>query len=493
MLTIPGEAVADFVPPSEQEIRAGSQAFADWFLAQRDQPEWRWEALLCSDPESDDPDVLLGRIVDAEGLLTQLEALQAEAMARLRGLRLAEQQRVHGQRPPPGALDEDGWVASEVGFTLGLSEAQVRRRMDYAAGLSRHAGARGLVQRGGLPSWTAHKLVEHLDELATLVSPRRLAALEEATIAWLSQRPRTVSALNARMRRLILRARADAGLGNDDTAGRAHADRQVGISSTGDGCATLWACLPEVDALAVAAALDAAVPRVADDPHDPRTRAQRRADALVARLTGAPSVYGLASDVPVGRNGEPVRARIEVSVPLATLTGKSAAAGEVPGYGPIPASTVHDLAGDPGPSMSGLLYDAQTGQLLGLAPGVQVHIPSVLWADQVGAATGYGHTAAQQRTLRARDVRCRAPGCARPARLCDCDHVEPWPAGATSVENGCSLCRFHHRLKTHAPRWSVTVSGDADLVWRSPTGRTVTTQPHDYRDPGDDPPQSAGG
>ncbi len=488
MLTIPGEAVADFVPPSEEEIRAGSQAFADWFLAQRDQPEWRWEALLCSDPESDDPDVLMGRIADAEGLLTQLEALQAEAMARLRELRLDEQERVHGGRPTPGAVDEDGWVASEVGFTLGLSEAAVRRRMDYAAGLSRHAGARGLVKRGDLPSWTAHKLVEHLDELATLVSPQRLAALEEATVAWLGERRRTVAALNARMRRLILRARADAGLSNDDTAGRAHADRQVGISSTGDGCATLWACLPEVDALAVAAALDAAVPRVADDPRDPRTRAQRRADALVARLTGAPSLYGLASDVPAGGEAEPVRTRIEVTVPLATLTGQAAAAGEVPGYGPIPASTVRDLAADPQASVSGLMYEAATGHLLGLVPQMQVRIPGVLWAGEVTAATGYGHTAAQERTLRARDVRCRAPGCRRPARRCDCDHVEPWPTGPTTVDNGCCLCRFHHRLKTHAPRWSVTASGDADLVWRSPTGRTVTTQAHDYRDPADDPP-----
>lgn len=95
--------------------------------------------------------------------------------------------------------------------------------------------------------------------------------------------------------------------------------------------------------------------------------------------------------------------------------------------------------------------------------------------------------------IRTRDQTCRAPGCTRSAWRCDCDHIEPHPGGATSVANGCCLCRRHHRLKTHAPRWHIDAR-NGTLRWETPTGTIVHTAPHDYRttdppaDPADDPP-----
>lgn len=42
------------------------------------------------------------------------------------------------------------------------------------------------------------------------------------------------------------------------------------------------------------------------------------------------------------------------------------------------------------------------------------------------------------------------PHCDRPARRCDCDHIEPFDAGGLTCPtcNLAPLCRHHHRLKT---------------------------------------------
>ena len=68
----------------------------------------------------------------------------------------------------------------------------------------------------------------------------------------------------------------------------------------------------------------------------------------------------------------------------------------------------------------------------------------------------YEPTPAQHRFVRARDRTCRQPGCRRPARWTDADHVHPHAEGGeTACTNLCALCRRHHRLKTHAPGLAV--------------------------------------
>ncbi|WKR21599.1 hypothetical protein AIF0345_1522 [Actinomyces israelii] len=92
-----------------------------------------------------------------------------------------------------------------------------------------------------------------------------------------------------------------------------------------------------------------------------------------------------------------------------------------------------------------------------------------------GAVTDVGRTryrppAALADLVRARDASCTHPGCERPARGCEIDHVRPWAeGGTTSLENLTCLCRAHHRLK-HTPGWALTRTPDGALVWRTPTG-----------------------
>ncbi|HEY0902881.1 MAG TPA: HNH endonuclease [Marmoricola sp.] len=67
---------------------------------------------------------------------------------------------------------------------------------------------------------------------------------------------------------------------------------------------------------------------------------------------------------------------------------------------------------------------------------------------------------------------CVFPGCSRPSRGCDLDHVIAYDDGGPTCS--CNLvpeCRFHHRLKTHGG-WTLHRVGHRLLVWTSPHGRT---------------------
>jgi hypothetical protein len=71
------------------------------------------------------------------------------------------------------------------------------------------------------------------------------------------------------------------------------------------------------------------------------------------------------------------------------------------------------------------------------------------------------------------------PGCARPARRCDMDHIIEYDheaeaegrrqPGPTQTDNLACLCRFHHRLKTHSA-WRYTMTAPGIFEWTSPHG-----------------------
>jgi hypothetical protein len=82
-----------------------------------------------------------------------------------------------------------------------------------------------------------------------------------------------------------------------------------------------------------------------------------------------------------------------------------------------------------------------------------------------------------RRHLRARDTRCRFPGCGIPARKSDLDHTHAASTGGdTNDTNLATLCRRHHVLKHHTP-WHVEQRQNGVLIWTSPTGRTYTDTP----------------
>ena len=94
----------------------------------------------------------------------------------------------------------------------------------------------------------------------------------------------------------------------------------------------------------------------------------------------------------------------------------------------------------------------------------------------------YRPAARMARRIRARDRRCRFPGCTVAAVFCDLDHVRPWPTGPTHDTNLLTVCRRHHRVKQR-PGWRVTLAPDGTATWTDPTGRTRTTHPVDALTP----------
>ena len=88
-----------------------------------------------------------------------------------------------------------------------------------------------------------------------------------------------------------------------------------------------------------------------------------------------------------------------------------------------------------------------------------------------------------------RDAHCVFPSCHRDSRSCDLDHITEYvlvddggPPGQTRPSNLASLCRAHHRVKTHAS-WNYKRLDDGSYTWTSPTGHQYDVDPASRRPP----------
>ena len=130
------------------------------------------------------------------------------------------------------------------------------------------------------------------------------------------------------------------------------------------------------------------------------------------------------------------------------------------------------LVGRDGQAVAADARAVPLGRLLarpqGLLPALLSDLP-----DPPRRSDGYRPTAAQDRTVRARDRCCSFPGCARRASRTDLDHRVPWPQGPTSTANLHPLCRRHHRLKHDG--WRCVRQLDGSTTWTSPRGLVLRT------------------
>jgi hypothetical protein len=115
--------------------------------------------------------------------------------------------------------------------------------------------------------------------------------------------------------------------------------------------------------------------------------------------------------------------------------------------------------------------------------GSRVVVRPVLDPTRIEAVDRHDPPAAMADAVRLRDPHCVFPGCRRPARACDLDHIQPYrppgeggPPGQTRLENLAPLCRRHHRPKTHR-QWTYHRDPDGTYHWtHTPTGEQVTVQ-----------------
>ena len=218
--------------------------------------------------------------------------------------------------------------------------------------------------------------------------------------------------------------------------------------------ALIGGALHAMDAAALQARISAIAATVCDA--DPRTAAQRRADACGAIGRWETSLACQCPDTQCpNRSVRDGAAQIVIHLlaEQSTLTGSSAAPGYLPGFGVQPAETVRTAA---------------RGAKL-----TPVRLP--------GPAPEPGYRASVPLTdfLRWRDLTCRWPGCDAPVARCDLDHTQPWPVGLTHPSGLKHYCRAHHLIKTFYTGplgWTDHQRPDGTIVFTAPTGHTYTTE-----------------
>ncbi|MEZ0384674.1 DUF222 domain-containing protein [Mycobacterium sp. pW045] len=376
----------------------------------------------------------------------------------------------------------DNWdsAAAEVAAAEQISHGMASSQMYLASALrDRIPRVAALFLAGRISARLAAAIAWH----TTLITDPGVLLLVDADLAELatSLGPLSVAKTAAAIDALIER--------HDPAAVRRTRDRARGrevVIDTGQtegGITGLWGRLFAVDAAALDQRLMQLAHTVCDD--DPRTLAQRRADALGALAAGAESLACACgrSDCPAAGNADARATNVVVHV-IAEAAAVDAApdpqlSGEIelepPDARPQPAAT---RRGAPSGRIIGG-GSAPSGLLAELIAGGAAVRP-LRQPTEAPAQPGYRPSAALAAFIRARDMTCRFPGCDRPATHCDIDHAVAFPFGPTHPGNLRCLCRKHHLLKTFwtgSGGWRDHQQPDGTIEWTSPTGHTYTTWP----------------
>ncbi|MGV0625663.1 DUF222 domain-containing protein [Mycolicibacter minnesotensis] len=375
----------------------------------------------------------------------------------------------------------DNWdgAASEVAAAEHISHGMASAQMYLASALrDRIPRVAALFLSGRISARLASAIAWH----TTLITEPGVLMLVDADLADLatSLGPLSAAKAAAAIDALIER--------HDPAAVRRTRDRARGrelivdTNQTEGGTTAVWGRLFAVDAAALDQRLMHLAHSVCDD--DPRTLAQRRADALGALAAGAESLACAcgSSDCPAIGASDARGAGVVVYVVAEPATLDAAPdphmSGETTGA-PKPAAT---RPGPPRPAPSGRIIGGGTvppGLLAELIAGGAT-VKSLSQAADLSAEPGYRPSAALAAFIRARDMTCRFPGCDRPATVCDIDHAVPFPWGPTHPSNLRCLCRKHHLLKTFwtgRGGWSDRQHPNGAIDWTAPTRHSYTTQP----------------
>ena len=414
---------------------------------------------IAAELASQNDDEIRQAVLALQALINSAQAFQAHAIAdmgrRARAIDDAKAARVgfHG----PNLTEE--FVADELALLMSTTKVAASYLYDRSMRTTASASVMSAWRAGRIDARKAESIAHTYAICGQSLPDRDMRALIEAAIEYASGR--TAPKLREWLRRREISANPQAA---EQRRQQAMRERRVTIRPVEDGMSELWALLPSVNARAIQQILDQ-VAKVCD-PSDGRTMDQRRADTLVELLTG---------------EVDPPQVQIQVVVSADVLTGSSDQPGWLPGVGPVTADEVRELAGvdrdgSARAAFRRLMTDPRTGTLTDIAE------------------TQYRPSSKLDRAIRARDVTCRFPGCRRAAlgssTGTDVDHTVPWPEGATSAANLAVLCRRHHRLK-HTPGWTVVLHADRTMTWTTPAGRQYTSEPWQYTEPSEDPPEPA--
>jgi hypothetical protein len=345
------------------------------------------------------------------------------------------------------AMDTWEAVAAQVAAAQQCSIAMASSYLRYAMALRDRLPKVGKVFQAGEIDYRAFQTVVFRTDLIT--DADALARVDTLLAVRLSRFPSlTRGRLTAEVDRVVAEADRDA----VRRAREAVRDRFVDVDTADTGMAFVTGSVLATAGRALDRRLDELARTVCDA--DPRSREQRRADALGALAGGADRlVCGCgSSDCDAAARACSSNVVIHVVAEQASVDGSGKTPGVVPGDGGlISAQMVAELA--------------RSARLQPVIPPANVpeprYIPSAKLADFV----------------RSRDLTCRAPGCDRPAADCDLDHTVAYHSGGwTHASNLKVLCRKHHLLKTFGG-WRDKQLPDGTVIWLLPDGRTYVTTP----------------
>lgn len=338
-------------------------------------------------------------------------------------------------------------AAADIAVRLRISETTVRVRAARADTL-RARGTRlwdGFCA-GRIPEANATTAATLLDSLPP-----------DAADAW-AQFDTQAATVAARLTpgKFSVAARALRDRVHPDTIGdrheRARTGRGAWVDPGLDGMATLSVELPAARAFEAFARVGADARHLRAQDGETRTLAQLRADVAADLLA--------RGDTDATR-ALPARSRAVVSVivPVLTLLGHDDTPATLDGYGPIDPDTARELAAG-APSWIRILTHPVTGVPLGMDRDTY-RVPADL-----------------RRWLEGAHPTCVFPGCRRPSRDCDIDHLVDYQhGGPTSDTNLGPECPHHHQVK-HETRWQVHRDPDTGTItWTSPTGHHTDTDP----------------
>jgi hypothetical protein len=481
----------------------------------------------CEDALSD------AQLIDA---MVGFERLAGWAQARQARLLAEFTRRRPGDDPTLLATDKpctmSRYAPDEVALALKLARGTAKARLGRAAQLEQ-------VLPETLALWQQGRLDE-----------RRVAAICDATHYLPVNKARavqnrvldrapeqTVGQLKEALKRAILAVDPEGAAQRHKAARR---DRRVSIGEEHDGMASLWALLSAPDAQSCYHWLTRLAHGYGTD--DPRGIDARRADLLVALLTGrltwaAPNTDSDSDsdsdsedDTATEPEPEPEPdAGAEADTKATDTKATCPATDDEPGHeaaaAPDAAAARSAPPGDPAggggspprpvnpgkplvqvlmPFSTLIGKDDQPCELVGHGPipadlareiAADATLTRLVYDPLSGTLLDHGRTtyrppAGLADHIRARDIHCREPICRRRALDGHLDHIEPYPHGPTNDKNLHGCCGHHHRMK-HAPGWAVRALPDGRIQWITPTGHRYHSHPYDYRTDNDLPPDKA--
>jgi hypothetical protein len=347
------------------------------------------------------------------------------------------------------AIDTMEAVSAEVAAALRISQGLAASRLHYARAMYERLPKVGEVFAAGDIDFRMFQTVVFRTDL--IEDPEVLAGVDAQLAANVARWPSmSRGRLAGQVDKVVAKADRDAVRRRKER----QVDREIWIGDrVQDGLSEIHGSLLAPDAHALDKRLNALAGTVC--VHDPRTRAQRRADALGALAAGADRLGCRCGrpDCAAGARPAASPVLIHVIAEQATLDGRSGApASEVGADGLIPPELLAELA-----ASAKLMPLVHPGD----APPEDGYVPSQALADFV----------------RCRDLTCRWPGCDAPAIGCDLDHTIPYSQGGrTHASNLKCYCRTHHMIKTFFD-WTEKQLADGTLILTSPAGQTYVTTP----------------